>query len=117
QGTNRILIELPGVTDEQRVRNLLQGSAKLECWVTYDNLEIFSLLENINTTLAGALKNKKKNTDNPEADTTAASVDQGQLAALTGGNTDSLSTENAAATQDAQNNPFFTVVQPSVGLN
>ncbi|HUH18994.1 protein translocase subunit SecDF [Albibacterium sp.] len=117
QGTNRILIELPGVTDEQRVRNLLQGSAKLEFWETYDNLEIFSLLENINTTLAGALKNQKTTTDNPVADTTAASADQGQLAALTGGNTDSLSTENAAATQDAQNNPFFTVVQPSVGLN
>src|SRR5690554_6756558 len=30
QGTNRIMIELPGVTDEERVRNLLQGSAKLE---------------------------------------------------------------------------------------
>src|SRR5690606_8184801 len=41
QGTNRILVELPGVTDKERVRKLLQGSAKLEFWETYDNLEIF----------------------------------------------------------------------------
>ncbi|MDO8991818.1 MAG: protein translocase subunit SecDF, partial [Daejeonella sp.] len=34
QGTNRILIELPGVTDPDRVRKLLQGSAKLEFWET-----------------------------------------------------------------------------------
>lgn len=117
QGTNRILIELPGVTDEQRVRNLLQGSAKLEFWETYDNTEIFSLLENINATLASALKNQKATTPNPVVDTTAASNEQGQLAALTGGNTDSLSNDSAAITQDAQNNPFFNVVQPSVGVD
>src|SRR5690606_23545393 len=39
QGTNRILIELPGVNDEARVRKLLQGSARLEFWETYDNME------------------------------------------------------------------------------
>ncbi|TCK84825.1 protein translocase subunit SecDF [Albibacterium bauzanense] len=117
QGTNRILIELPGVTDEQRVRNLLQGSAKLEFWETYDNTEIFSLLENINATLASALKNQKATTTNAVADTTAVSTEQSQLAALTGGSTDSLSNDSAAVTQDAQNNPFFNVVQPSVGLD
>src|SRR5690554_6708374 len=118
QGTNRILIELPGVTDEERVRNLLQGSAKLEFWETYDNTEIFSLLENINAILASTLKSQKTTPD-AVADTSvaAASTDQSQLAALTGGSTDSLSTESATATQDAENNPFFTVVQPSVGLN
>ena len=41
EGTNRILIELPGVSDQQRVRKLLQGSAQLEFWETYDNMEIF----------------------------------------------------------------------------
>lgn len=117
QGTNRILIELPGVTDEERVRNLLQGSAKLEFWETYDNTEIFPLLENINATLASALKNQKATTATPVVDTTAASTEQSQLAALTGGATDSLSNDSAAITQDAQNNPFFSVVQPSVGVD
>src|SRR5690606_3683568 len=41
EGTNRILIELPGVTDPDRVRKLLQGSAQLEFWETYNNTEIF----------------------------------------------------------------------------
>src|SRR5690554_1580317 len=117
QGTNRILIELPGVTDEERVRNLLQGSAKLEFWETYDNTEIFSLLENINTTLASALKNQQPATTEVITDTTAASPEQGQLAALTGGQTDSVNNDSAAATQEAQNNPFFSVLQPSVGID
>jgi SecD/SecF fusion protein len=56
QGTNRILIELPGVTDPDRVRKLLQGSAKLEFWETYDNAEIFSLLQNVNSILASTIK-------------------------------------------------------------
>ncbi len=33
----RILIELPGQTDPQRVRELLQGTANLEFWETYEN--------------------------------------------------------------------------------
>src|SRR5690606_25264949 len=40
QGTNRILIELPGVNDEERVRKLLQGSAKLEFYQTHDNFQV-----------------------------------------------------------------------------
>ncbi|MBP5364697.1 MAG: protein translocase subunit SecDF [Bacteroidales bacterium] len=36
----RVLVELPGVTDPQRVRKLLQGTASLEFWETYDNEEI-----------------------------------------------------------------------------
>ncbi len=42
----RVLVELPGVTDPQRVRKLLQGTASLEFWETYNNNEILpSLLE------------------------------------------------------------------------
>ena len=50
QGTNRILVELPGVTDEERVRKLLQGSANLEFYQTYNNVEIYALLEKISIT-------------------------------------------------------------------
>lgn len=38
----RVLIELPGVKEPERVRKLLQGTASLEFWATYDNNEIFS---------------------------------------------------------------------------
>jgi SecD/SecF fusion protein len=40
-----------GVTDKARVRKLLQGSANLEFWETYDNKEIYPLLEQANTRL------------------------------------------------------------------
>lgn len=41
-GSGRILVELPGVKDPQRVRKLLQGTANLEFWETYKNEEIIN---------------------------------------------------------------------------
>ncbi len=49
--SGRILIELPGVTDKKRVRKLLQGTANLEFWETYDNKDIYPLLEQVNIRL------------------------------------------------------------------
>ncbi len=40
----RILVELPGVKDQTRVRNLLQGTAKLEFWETYENSDVYQYL-------------------------------------------------------------------------
>ena len=42
--SNRIMVELPGVKEPERVRKLLQGSASLEFWVTYDAAEILPIL-------------------------------------------------------------------------
>src|SRR6218665_1613582 len=53
--SGRILIELPGVTDKARVRKLLQGTANLEFWETYDNSEIYPLLDKANTRLKEVL--------------------------------------------------------------
>ena len=111
QGTNRILIELPGVTDEDRVRKLLQGSAKLEFWETFENREIYGLLENINSTLAASLKtNQTSNTEVVNSDTTSASGDQGVLATLGGATNTTDSTTQALALQ----NPLFEVLSPNV---
>jgi SecD/SecF fusion protein len=110
QGTNRILIELPGVTDQDRVRKLLQGSAKLEFWETYDNYEIFPLLQNVNSILASTVK--------PDTTAATASVDttQSMLAALSRG--DSSAIDSAAALtrlqeERAQQNPLFSVLNPA----
>jgi SecD/SecF fusion protein len=46
--TGRILIELPGIKEPERVRKLLQASANLEFWETYELAEIFSMLAQIN---------------------------------------------------------------------
>ncbi len=109
QGTNRILIELPGVTEPERVRKLLQGSAKLEFWETYENAEIFGLLQNVNSILASSLK----------ASDTTASVTQdtakSKLAALgkKGSASDSTAALNKAQAEQAKQNPLFAVLSPA----
>ena len=50
--SGRILVELPGVKEPERVRKLLQGTASLEFWATYDNAEIESFLNEANAKLA-----------------------------------------------------------------
>ena len=114
QGSNRILIELPGVKDEDRVRKLLQGTAELEFWETYANIEIYPMLENIDRTLA-SIQNNKKQTETTDAavDTTAQS-DAGTLAGLRSG-TDSTQTDSAAALNNlANSNPLFAVMIPAM---
>ena len=53
RASERILVELPGVKDPQRVRKLLQGTAQLEFWLTYDNVEAYQMLEKADKYIAG----------------------------------------------------------------
>lgn len=48
EASGRILVELPGVKDKARVRELLQGTANLEFWETYENGEVAPMLERAN---------------------------------------------------------------------
>lgn len=117
QGTNRILIELPGVNDEERVRNLLQGSAKLEFYETHDNYEVYPLLENINNILASSLKSATPTTveataENDSTATDSTSDDDNLLASLGAAATDSTDTTGISA-ELAATNPLFAVLNPS----
>lgn len=60
----RILVELPGVDDPQRVRDLLQSSAKLEFWKVFPNYKGFEYLELVNKIVYGV--NQLNNIDNEE---------------------------------------------------
>jgi len=51
----RILVELPGVKDKARVRDLLQGTANLEFWETYENQEVAQYFEQANNKLRAIL--------------------------------------------------------------
>ncbi|HNW89062.1 MAG TPA: protein translocase subunit SecDF [Bacteroidales bacterium] len=44
-GSGRILIELPGIKDPERVRKLIQGTAKLEFWETYEYKDVYGFIE------------------------------------------------------------------------
>ena len=52
QGARRIIVALPGVSDEDRVRRLLRGTAKLEFKLVRDNESLLEALERINRLLA-----------------------------------------------------------------
>ena len=65
----RIMVEMPGVKEPERVRKLLQGSANLEFWETYNTQEIVPFLVNLDTKLASVLSGIK---DEAPADSTEA---------------------------------------------
>ncbi|MEA3497389.1 MAG: protein translocase subunit SecDF [Bacteroidota bacterium] len=70
EGTGRIIVELPGVDDPERIRKLLKGTARLEFWETFESKEIIPMFEGVNKILAEkqALSSKPK-TDTSEVDT------------------------------------------------
>ena len=64
--SGRILIELPGVKDPERVRKLLQGTAQLEFYETYNYDELYELFLQANAKLAEQNKAKKELTETKE---------------------------------------------------
>ena len=114
EGTNRILIELPGVSDAERVRKLLQGSAKLEFWETHDNFEAFPILENLNKALGAIAKSKKDTTI--QINTTAKSeTSTSKLDALASKDATKkdTGTSNSSTADQAKENPLFALLSPS----
>ena len=68
-GSGRIQIELPGADNQERVRNLLQGVAKLQFWEVLELNEYGGSIEEVNQAWVADQKNK---TATVEADSTAA---------------------------------------------
>ena len=59
----RILVELPGVKEPERVRKLLTGTANLEFWTTYQASEVWNYLDQANRTLADILRSEAQAED------------------------------------------------------
>jgi SecD/SecF fusion protein len=130
KSTNRILIELPGVKEPERVRKLLSGTAKLEFYQTFDNTEVYGLLNNINGILAAKNKTAATKKDTAKADaakpaaTTATAATKDTAAAAKQANSllNKLKNTNPAAkdsaglnkTQLAAQNPLFAVLTPAI---
>ena len=70
----RIMVEMPGISEPERMRKLLQGSANLEFWETYNAQEIIPYLVQLDSQLAngGEAETKSDTTAAAKADTTAA---------------------------------------------
>lgn len=104
EGTNRILIEMPGVQDKERVHKLLQGSAELQFWQVYQNEEVYSIMENINKTLASTLKDTTATTAVKDTAAKSTSALAG-LAKKTGKDSTDVKTQELSKT-----NPLFAVL-------
>jgi len=121
--SGRIMVEMPGIKEPERVRKLLQGSANLEFWETYNSQEIYPLLAQLNQKYAalGGDASAAVDTTATEAaaDTTAvaeAAADTtkaaaADLAAKLAKKDDKV--KDAKAKADAlKQNPLFAVFQP-----
>ena len=114
----RILVELPGVKEPERVRKLLQGSANLEFWETYKLPEIYQQLVAADAALANVLA---ANQADSTATASAEVVDSTAVAATPTNETDSLlakiqdnpeaAAQDQSAEEFAKQHPLFAVLQ------
>ena len=66
----RILVELPGIKDPERARKLLQSTAQLEFWETYEYNELFQALESANAFLRETTQAETVEVDSVKVETT-----------------------------------------------
>lgn len=80
EASGRILIELPGVQDKDRVRKLLQGTANLEFWETYENYELINSLFEANKKVKAYLNPTAAIEDSTKKDSTVVvAVDKSKM--------------------------------------
>ena len=116
--SGRIMVEMPGIKEPERVRKLLQGSANLEFWETYNSQEIVPLFSQLNQRYAAQGGEPVDTADvAAAADTTAvdtAKAATGDLAAKLA-KKDTKATDNKAAELAKKQNPLFSIFQPVQG--
>ena len=136
ENSGRILVELPGIKDPKRVRKLLQGTAQLEFWETYNFSELQQYFAEANNKLAETRKAKNalnnaetttetepvvdteegtENTEMAVADSTFA--DSANLLDQLANNQEETLTEDEEMNKFEENNPLFAYLQPSYYQN
>ena len=115
--SGRIMVEMPGIKEPERVRKLLQGSANLEFWETYNSQEVTPLLSQLNQRWAA--QGGEVVADSAAVDSVAtAAVDSAK--ATTGDLASKLAKkdnakDNKALEQAKKQNPLFSIFQPTQG--
>ncbi len=129
----RILVELPGIKEPARVRKLLQGTAQLEFWETYQFADLVTYFEDANKRLASAgtvtdstelepvAEEPVKDKVSPVDSTAKAVTDTNQLASDTSllekiGDT-SAAKESESFQKYAKENPLFAYLRPAIFQN
>jgi len=145
-GSDRILVELPGVKNKERVRQLLQGTAKLEFWLTWENREVYPMIEQADTKIGKILQGITEEIDDSTS-TDSTNVEEGAVEEVADTETDTAvvdtTKEEAAAdlfadlesgtdsagkdtsgidnqqnaAQYAKDHPLFSVMRPAIFQN
>ncbi|MBN2890706.1 MAG: protein translocase subunit SecDF [Bacteroidales bacterium] len=123
--SGRILVELPGVKDEERVRNLLQQSASLDFYLTYEAGEVWNILEEVDVKLSKILNEEEISVDTNTLlplDTAAIPVDTNQ--SLLNNSTQDTTTlindtieDNLSKEEFLKEHPFLGRVYPATDQN
>lgn len=109
ENSGRILVELPGIKDPKRVRKLLQGTAQLEFWETYNFTELYNFFDEANKRLAEI---NKANEELEEKVEETKSEDEPALLA-----NDSLKAQEEAMEEMRANFPIYNYLTPSYYQN
>ncbi|NLI23713.1 MAG: protein translocase subunit SecDF [Bacteroidales bacterium] len=119
----RILVELPGVTEPERVRKILQSTANLEFWLTYENSEILPSLIQANSRLREILKAERaasdslKQTAKEPAQTREEKKTEISLLEKLEKDTTAADTGISGLESWNQQNPLFAVLRPNIDRN
>ena len=118
--SGRIMVELPGIKEPERVRKLLQGSANLEFWETYDAPQVTPYLSQLNAALRNGGVSEEA-ADSVAADTVATEQVAEKVDSAKNG-TNVLAQVNAseeptvaskASEAAKKENPLFAMLQPT----
>lgn len=113
--SGRIVIELPGIKDAQRVRKLLQGTAALEFFETFDNGEFFQYLSAANESARDVVKTTQVEATEVQEETQIEakkdSTDNSLIAEAAQDSTNKLMNNQEAF---AKENPLFAVLSPNI---
>ena len=126
--SGRIMVEMPGIKEPERVRKLLQGSANLEFWETYNSQEITPMLAQLNQRYAaqgGAAPADTTATENAaEATEVAQATDSAKVDSTKAATTDlaaklakkdTKAGDSKALEMAKKQNPLFSIFQPTQG--
>ena len=120
--SGRILVELPGIKEPERARKLLQSTAKLEFWETYEYAELLPSLEDANKYLREQLELTDTITEVEEIleslEDSKILEDTSELSLLTqleGDSAVSDTTDSQLSFEEfAAENPFYAVLYPNI---
>ena len=103
--SNRIMVELPGIKEPERVRKLLQGSASLEFWVVYNAQEVLPILAEADKLIKATSQTEATETEEVVTEQTS------DLAAEAAGAKEE--TAESVTRFSREENPLFAILDPA----